>query len=99
MKRMEPESVKRVHQIFLGLQPITIHRTAHPRSHSRLELATFPFPHVVDRKLRQLVQRPHVRKDQTAELAHRITGMLDLFKERIGSGLQRHFENVAFNVV
>ena len=99
MKRMKPESMQRVHQIFLGLKPITIHRTANPRSHSRLELATSPFPYVVDWKLRQLVRRPHVRKDQTAELAHRITGMLDLVKERIGSGLQRHFENVAFNVV
>src|SRR5262245_32613462 len=96
---MKPERVQSVHQILFGLQPITVHWTAHPRSHSGFEHATPFLPDIVNGKLRLLVEWAHIGKEQAAKLAHGIAGMLDLFEERIVCRLQWHFEDVTLHIV
>src|SRR5262245_5003675 len=96
---MKPARVQSVHQILFGLQPITVHWTAHPRSHSGFEHAAFLLPDIVNGKLRLLVEWTHIGKDQAAKFAHGIAGMLDLFEERIVCRLQWHFEDVTFHIV
>src|SRR5207249_4935572 len=93
-KGMEEGEMRRVHTVFLHLQPVArpdIARTGH-------ELVTGQIKSVQDRKGRLLVRRPHVGEHQPTVLVYRIGSMIEAVFQRAIRWLSRRLEDFAVNV-
>jgi hypothetical protein len=100
---VEDRHVKRVHQVFVVLQPVARNDGGAAAAHAAVvgfeELARVEcLQHVVTRQHRLTVRRTHVREDQPVALLHRIPRLPHALALAAAIGLARLLETVALHV-